>query len=87
MSGYWLVTFSPVKTKSMTISNKANARLHPELYLNGHAIERVDHHKYFGITLSHNLRWNYHIDNLLTASSKKLDIMRALKYKLDRRSL
>ena len=83
----WLVTFSPPKTKSLTISNKPNAHLHPDLTLEGHVIDKVLNHKHLGITISHNLRWNCHIDDIVTKASKKLDLMRGLKYKLDRRSL
>ena len=83
----WLVTFSPPRTKSLTIGNKPNSHLHPDLTLDGHVIEKVLHHKHLGITLSQNLRWICHIDEIVTKASKKLDLMRGLKYKLDRRSL
>jgi len=83
----WLITFSPPKTKSLTISNKTHLDQHPDLYLDGHKIDKVDHHKHLGVFLSHNLRWNCHINELVTSTSKKLSLMQGLKYKLDRRSL
>ena len=33
------------------------------------------------------MSWNKHISNILASVNKKLDIMLALKYKLDRRTL
>ena len=83
----WLITFSPPKTKSLIISNKSNVHLHPDLRLEGHVIDRVNHHKHLGITLSHNLRWNCHIEDIVTKALRKLDLMRGLKFKLDRKSL
>ena len=35
----WLVTVSPPMTKSLTISYKPNAYLHPDLTLDGHVIK------------------------------------------------
>ena len=77
-AGDWLVTFSSHKTKTLTISNKTNVHLHPDLHLDGHIIEAVDHHKHLGVTLSHNLRWNYPINELVSNTSKKLDLMHGL---------
>ena len=86
-SNKWLVNFSPPKTKSLIISNKKNLHTHPKLNLNGTDIEEVKFHKHLGVYITQNLRWNNHIDDIVIKSSKKLDIMKALKYKLDRKSL
>ena len=40
----WLVTFSPNKTESLTISHKTNRPIHPPLYLNNQQITEVDRH-------------------------------------------
>ena len=40
-----------------------------------------------GILLSNNLKWTAHIDELLNKTSKRLNLMRALMHKIDRRSL
>ena len=83
----WLVDFSPTKTKEMIISNKDHLDLHPSLVFNNHVIDRVQTHKHLGITLSSDLKWTTHINNLVRGSSKRLDLMRGLKYNIDRRSL
>jgi hypothetical protein len=83
----WLVDFSAGKTKEMVISNKENLDQHPPIEFNEHIIDKVDTHKHLGVTLSGDLRWSSHIDTLVRSSSRKLDLMRSLKYKLDRRSL
>ena len=71
----------------MTISNKTNLNQHPDLYIDGHVIERVEHHKHLGVILSYNLRWSSQINELVVKSRTKLGLMHGLKFKLDRRSL
>ena len=83
----WLVNFSAPKTKSLIISNKHHLHEHPRLYLHNQEIKEISHHKHLGVTLSTNLRWNAHLDDIVKKCTKKLDIMRALKFKLDRKSL
>ena len=83
----WLVTFSPSKTKSLTISNKKDANLNPQVFLMGKAIDEVDSHTYLGLKFSSNLRWKQHIDDIATKARKKLNIMQSLKMKVDRKSL
>ena len=83
----WLVNFSAPKTKSLIISNKHNINEHPRLFLHNQEIKEISHHKHLGVTLSSNLRWNAHLEDIVSKCTKKLDIMRALKFKLDRKSL
>ncbi len=83
----WLINFSPPKTESLTISNKANLNLHPALFLNNFPVKEVQFHKHLGVTLTQSLRWNKHIDEVCSKCYKKLDLMKHLKFKLDRRSL
>ena len=82
----WLVKFSPEKTKSMTISWKKNKIGHPPLVFGGIALQEVDSFKHLGITLQNDLLWDKHIDNILNSANKKLNILFALKYKLDRKT-
>jgi hypothetical protein len=83
----WLINFSPPKTESLTISNKANLNLHPALLLNNFPVKEVQFHKHLGVTFTQSLRWNKHIDEVCSKCYKKLDIMKHLKFKLDRKSL
>ena len=81
----WIVNFNAAKTKSMIISNKS--RPHPPIHFNGSQIESVTNHKHLGLTLSNNLSWTEHINSLLNNSSKMLEVIRKLKYDLDRKTL
>ena len=83
----WLVTFSPPKTKSLTISNKPDSHLNPNLHLNDHEIDEIKHHKYLGLRLSRNLKWTDHIHDISTKARKRLSLIIPLKFKLDRLSI
>ncbi len=44
----------------------------PKLAINETIIERVSHAKVLGVTLSANLCWNMHVDNIVSEASKRL---------------
>ena len=83
----WLITFSPTKTKSLTISHKQDTDQNPRIKFNNVEIEEVKHHSYLGLILSYNLRWNEHIESISIRARKRLSMMFPLKYKLDRKTL
>ncbi len=63
-STQWLVSFSPTKTKGLTISNKQDAYANPPVSFNDSPIEEVKSHTYLDLKFSHNLRWNEHINDI-----------------------
>lgn len=83
----WLVNFNPKKTEAMIVSNKRDISMHPALSLDGHVISEVTSHKHLGVTLSSDLRWRVHINDIYVGAMKKLDILQFFKYKLDRKAL
>ena len=85
-SKYWLVNFSAPKTVSMIIGQK-NRQEHPPLYLHNLQIVNVQQHKHVGLWLQSNLWWQYHINEICTKASKKLNIVKFYKYKLSRQTL
>ena len=82
----WLVKFSPPKTKLLTCTYKKN-RNYPPVKFNDVVLQKTDSHKHLGITLSSNLSWNTHIDNILQSVGPMSDVLKKLKYDLDRYSL
>ena len=54
---------------------------------NGKIIPTTDVHKHLGVTFSSNAKWTTHIDNIVSSVSKHLNILRKLKYKLNRSNL
>ena len=57
---------------------KRNPLVH-NLQISGEALPFVSVLKILGLWVQNDLKWNTHVDNLLTQSSKKLFMLRALK--------
>ena len=83
----WLVTFNALKTDSMLISRKTHQINHPPIHFQGHALQNVTKHKHLGLTIRSDLRWSDHITEICTKSSKLINIMKNLKFTLDRSTL
>ncbi|MES9994334.1 MAG: reverse transcriptase family protein [Candidatus Thiodiazotropha sp.] len=83
----WLVSFNPAKTESLLISRKRNRQHHPPLFMQDHQITEVESHKHLGLYLSNDCTWHKHIDFITEKAWYRINILRKLKYKLDRKSL
>ena len=83
----WLVTFNALKTDSMLISRKNNPPNHPPILFQGHTLQDVAQHKHLGVTLRSDLRWTDHILDISNKSTKLINIMKSLKFTLDRKTL
>ena len=71
----WQMDFNPEKCTVMHVTNKkrpliTNYRLH------GHTLEREQHSKYLGITISQDMRWNTHVSNITTKANRSLGFIR-----------
>jgi hypothetical protein len=86
-SNRWLVNFNPKKTESMIISRKVEPQFHPPLYFNNGPIKNVTTHKHLGLTFSNDGSWTTHINEIITKASSRLNRIRKLKFKVDRKSL
>ena len=83
----WLVSFNPLKTESLLISRKLNKVSHPTLTMLNQDISEVQSHKHLGVFLSNDGSWNSHIDYIKSKAWPRVNIMRKLKFVLDRKSL
>ena len=83
----WLVSFNPAKTESLLISRKLNRPQHPSLSMQNHQIIEVDSHKHLGIYPSNDCTWHQHINYIKEKAWFRVNVMRKLKFKLDRKSL
>jgi len=81
----WLVNFNPGKTKAMAISNRTFE--HPPLFFDNIQLSDISEHKHLGITLTSNLSWSAHINNIINNASKVCQVLRRLKFIIDRKSL
>ena len=83
----WLVTINPTETKSIIFSTKRNKVKHPTLVFDNVSTEEVNSHNHLGVTLSSNLSWKAHILNIYEKASKRLNLLKGLKYKINRGTL
>ena len=83
----WLVTFNPSKTESLLISRETNKDRHPPIFMQNHKVVEVDSHKHLGVFLSSDCSWHQHIKYITDKALDRINIMRKLKFKLDRKSL
>ena len=51
----------------------------PNILLEGRVVERVDHVKFLGITLSNDLTWKKHVDNIVKKAGKRIYMLYQLK--------
>lgn len=83
----WLVSFNPTKTEALLISRKLNRPDHPPIFMQNHLISEVDTHKHLGLFLSNDCTWHEHIKYITEKAWARINIMRKLKFRLDRKSL
>ena len=81
------MSFNPTKTESLLISRKSNRPLHPPLYIQNQQITEVESHKHLGLYFSNNLTWHDQINYILETAWRRINVMRKLKFRLDRKSL
>ena len=83
----WLVAFNPTKTESLLISRKLNKLNHPPIIMQNLQISEVEFHKHLGIYLSNDCTWHHHMKYISEKAWGRVNVMRKLKFKLDRKSL
>ena len=81
----WLVDFNPKKTKALVISTSAVPHL--DLRFNGEPVEIVKTHKHLGLTFASDGNWTNHIDNIVNAAFKQVNVLRKLKCTLSKQTL
>ena len=83
----WLVTFNPSKSESVIFSRKRNKTEHPNIFMDRQPIQEVNSHKHLGIFFSSDCTWHEHLEYIKCKAWARLNVMRKLKFKLDRKSL
>ena len=71
----WKMEFHPKKCQVMHITRQRKPRISPYT-LHGHVLERVDEAKYLGVTVTSDLRWKSHVQNVANKASRSLGFLR-----------
>ena len=71
----------------MIISMKAVPPRHPNLVMNNVDIQKVNSHKHLGLIINKTCSWYEHILDITAKAWKRINILRSLMYKLDRKTL
>ena len=82
----WLVKFNQNKTEIMVFSTR-DTQLYFNFDFEGASLRDVELHKHLGVIFSNDCKWTTHIDKLIEKSSKQLNVLRKLKFKLKRNYL
>ena len=75
MERKWGMSFHPEKCSSLPVTRK-QAVLHPNYQLHGHTLETATSTKYLGVTITSDLSWNQHIENICNKANKTLGFIR-----------
>ena len=78
-SGRSGLTLNKKKCKILTITTKQSSSMKPVYNANGASIEEVEPLHLFGVTLSADMKWSKHFDNIVKKSSSKIYIIRNLR--------
>ena len=85
-SEQWCIILNHLKTSSMTFTRKRNSNL-PNVVMNDTILTDDKYHTHLGLTLSSDDTWDEHIRRIYEKAAARLNLLRMLKYDLDRRSL
>ena len=67
--------FNIAKSKEIIFSFRRSEPLCPPVTIDNQCIEQTSHAKILGVTISSDLKWNNHVDNLLKKCNKRLFLL------------
>ena len=71
----------------MIISRKLYLVLHPFLFMNDIMLKETDMHKHRGLLFTSTYDWSKHVVNVSEKASIRINLLRALKFRVSRKSL
>ena len=71
----------------MLISRKRNSVFHPPISMDGVIIGEIPSHKHLGLTFSKTCSWDEHIVNISEKAWTRVNLLKALKFRVSRKSL
>ena len=83
----WLVTMNPSKCRFMVFFLIHEKRIHPALTLDGVHIKEVESQTQLELTFQVNMSWRSYIQNIFKNASKRLNMLKLLRYRGNRTTL
>jgi hypothetical protein len=74
-SKLWQMNFNSLKCHILTITRKRCSTIH-QYKLGENTLSSVDSYPYLGVTVSSDLRWKKHVDNISLKASRSLNVVR-----------
>ena len=71
----WQMKFNTAKCKTVRITTKKHPLIKSYNMCNDQ-LEQVPHHPYLGVEISHNLKWTFHLNNIIAKANKALWFVR-----------
>ena len=68
----WMMSFKPDKCLILHFTRRKANKIEYSYKLSSHYLKVVNHHKYLGVTLSTDMNWNTHIDNITSKANSML---------------
>ena len=82
----WKINFNPVKSEALLITRGLN-RADSMFIFQNHIVNNVNEHTHLGLTWNKDGTWKNHLSNIINKAVKRVDMMRALKYKISMSAL
>ncbi len=83
----WLICINTKKTVVMLISRKRSQSVLSPIILNGSSLSVVKEHKQLDLTISHQLTWTSHINNITSKCNRIIGLLTRYKYLWSRSAL
>ena len=80
----WKVTFNPQKSDALLVSRKINRNNNTHFLFQCHDIKNVKEYCHSGLIWNNVGTWKTHLSSIINKAIKRVDMLRALKYKLNR---
>ena len=75
----WQMVFNPSKCYQMTV-HRTRSPVHKDYTLYNQSLKAVQQHPYLGVLLSHDLRWNHHVDKIVKKANSSLGFVKRNLY-------
>ena len=79
----WHGKFGPEKTKALQVGRLLHCDAAPRLSIGNQVISNVTVHKHLGVLLRQDLKWSYHIHEVVSKATRKAGLLRFMMHNLN----